>query len=75
MGVSKQAAQKRFVPKAGAEQTPLDMSQGFDRFTQRARNVVVASQNEAVAAGNARIQPEHIVLGLLSEPGAIVPRP
>lgn len=65
MGVSKQAAQKRFVPK-GSE-SDLDPSQGFRRFTPRAKNVVVASQNEAQAAGNGEITPAHIVLGLLSE--------
>src|SRR5919112_2359846 len=37
MGVSKQAAQKRFVPKAGDEPGDLD-PQGFGRFTPRARN-------------------------------------
>src|SRR5215212_6110443 len=41
MGVSKQAAQKRFVPKA---ENDLDASQGFSRFTPRARGVVVAAQ-------------------------------
>src|SRR5690242_17933451 len=38
MGVTKQAAQKRFVPKA--EASPLDPNEGFNRFTPRARNVV-----------------------------------
>jgi ATP-dependent Clp protease ATP-binding subunit ClpA len=42
--------------------------QDFTRFTPRARNVVVASQNETRAAGNAEIRPEHLVLGLLAEP-------
>jgi hypothetical protein len=65
MGVTKQAAQKRFVPKAEVD---LDPAQGFSRFTQRARNVVMAAQNEARAAGNATITPAHLVLGLLSEP-------
>ncbi|MEV4661670.1 Clp protease N-terminal domain-containing protein [Micromonospora echinofusca] len=69
MGVSKQAAQKRFVPKA--DETPLDPQQGFSRFTPRARNVVMASQNEARATGHAEIRPEHLVLGLLSEPEAL----
>ncbi|HEY8481923.1 MAG TPA: Clp protease N-terminal domain-containing protein [Spirillospora sp.] len=66
MGVTKQAAQKRFVPKESVPE--LDPSAGFPRFTQRARNVVVASMNEARAAGNDHIVPAHIVLGLLSEP-------
>ena len=68
MGVTKQAAQKRFVPKG--EPVDLDPSQGFSRFTQRARNVVMAAQNEARAAGNATISPVHLVLGLLTEPEA-----
>ena len=68
MGVSKQAAQKRFVPKGSAEPLDLDPSQGFSRFTPRARNVVVAAQNEARAAANAEIGPAHLVLGLLAEP-------
>jgi len=71
MGVTKQAAQKRFVPKGPSEASDLDPSQGFGRFTARAKNVVMASQNEARAAGNAEIRPEHLVLGLLSEPAAI----
>ncbi|GAA1829789.1 Clp protease N-terminal domain-containing protein [Actinomadura chokoriensis] len=69
MGVSKQAAQKRFVPKDASPD--LDPSQGFSRYTTRARNVVIASQNEARAAGSAQITPAHLVLGLLSEPEAL----
>ncbi|MER7011500.1 Clp protease N-terminal domain-containing protein [Saccharopolyspora sp. NPDC000359] len=67
MGVSKQAAQKRFVPKGPGEVSDLDPSQGFSRFTPRARNIVVQSQKEARDAGNAEIRPEHLVLGLLEE--------
>ena len=72
MGVSKQAAQKRFVAKG--ETVDLDPSQGFSRFTPRARNVVMAAQNEARAAGNATIGPAHLVLGLVTEPEAIAAR-
>ncbi|MFD4604808.1 Clp protease N-terminal domain-containing protein [Streptomyces sp. NPDC058464] len=68
MGVTRQAAQKRFVPK---ESTALDPSQGFDRYTPRAKNVVMAAHNEAVAARNAEGRPEHLVLGLLAEPDGI----
>ncbi|MFI1285742.1 MULTISPECIES: Clp protease N-terminal domain-containing protein [unclassified Streptomyces] len=69
MGVTRQAAQKRFVPKADKEgDAGLDPNQGFARFTPRARNVVVVAQNEARAAGNTEIRTEHLVLGLLSEP-------
>lgn len=65
MGVTKQAAQKRFVPKA--EASPLDPNEGFNRFTPRARNVVVESQNTAHAAGNNQIGPEHILLALFAD--------
>ncbi|KUN78747.1 Clp protease N-terminal domain-containing protein [Streptomyces griseoruber] len=65
MGVTRQAAQKRFVPKESAD---LDPSQGFSRYTPRARNVVMAAHNEAVAARNTEGRPEHLVLGLLAEP-------
>src|SRR4029079_8882396 len=71
MGVTKQAAQKRFVPKDPGVPIDLDPAQGFGRFTPRARNVVVAAQNEAHDAGNVQIRPEHLVVGLLSEPDGI----
>ncbi|MFI6768575.1 Clp protease N-terminal domain-containing protein [Streptomyces sp. NPDC050355] len=70
MGVTRQAAQKRFVPKAPGE-TDLDPNQGFGRYTPRARSVVVAAQNAAHAAGNNEIGTVHLVLGLLTEPEAL----
>src|SRR4051812_39198618 len=63
MGVTKQAAQKRFVLKEA-----LDPEQGFTRFTQRARAVVVAAQEQARTSGNTEIVPAHLVLGLLTQP-------
>ncbi|MDI9976873.1 Clp protease N-terminal domain-containing protein [Rhodococcus sp. IEGM 1307] len=68
MGVTKQAAQKRFVPKDPGQASDLDPNQGFSRFTPRARQVVVIAQNEARAARNAEILPQHLVLGLLADP-------
>ncbi|MET7304612.1 Clp protease N-terminal domain-containing protein [Embleya sp. NPDC005575] len=73
MGVTKQAAQKRFVAKAFGE-ADLDPSQGFGRFTDRARNVVMAAQNEARAAGNPEIAPVHLALGLSAEPEGLAVR-
>ncbi|RSS37542.1 ATP-dependent Clp protease ATP-binding subunit [Streptomyces sp. WAC07061] len=68
MGVTRQAAQKRFVPKADKDgDAGLDPNAGFGRFTPRARNVVISAQNEARAAGNAEIRTEHLLLGLLGE--------
>jgi ATP-dependent Clp protease ATP-binding subunit ClpA len=69
MGVTKQAAQKRFVPRA--EATTLDPEQGFGRFTPRARNAVVAAQNAAHEAANNEITPDHLLLGVLSDPAAL----
>ncbi|MEV5436724.1 Clp protease N-terminal domain-containing protein [Streptomyces sp. NPDC052682] len=68
MGVTRQAAQKRFVPKEGVGPDP---SEGFSRYTPRARNVVMAAHNAAKAAGNSEGVPEHLVLGLLAEPGGL----
>ncbi|MDL5159129.1 Clp protease N-terminal domain-containing protein [Actinomycetospora termitidis] len=72
MGVTKQAAQKRFVPKAGASE--IDPEEGFKRFTPRARSVVVASQEEARTARSAEITPGHLALGLLSQPEGLAIR-
>ncbi|MET9499561.1 Clp protease N-terminal domain-containing protein [Streptomyces sp. NPDC006552] len=69
MGVTRQAAQKRFVPK-GAE-SQIDPEQGFARYTPRARNVVMGAQNEARAAGSTTIGTAHLVLGLLHEPDGL----
>jgi hypothetical protein len=66
LGVSRQAAHKRFVPRppaAGAIEAAV-----YDRFTPRARAVMTASQEEARAAGHDYLGTEHIVLGLLSQP-------
>ena len=69
MGVTKQAAQKRFVPRA--EPTALDPEQGFGRFTPRARNAVVVAQNAAHEAANCEITPDHLLLGVLGDPAAL----
>jgi hypothetical protein len=63
MGVSKQAAQKRFVARADEPG-----GQNFSRFTDRARQVVVQAQNEARLAGCATIQPAHLIIGLIGVP-------
>ena len=63
MGVTKQAAQKRFVPRAeGAG------ARDFARFTDKARRVVVEAQAAARRRRQEQIVPEHLVLGLLTEP-------
>ncbi|MFI9642075.1 Clp protease N-terminal domain-containing protein [Micromonospora sp. NPDC051925] len=73
MGVSKQAAQKRSATKADAA-AAMDPNAGFSRFTPRARNVVIVSQEEARGTGHAEIRPEHLLLGLLAEPEGLAAR-
>ena len=68
MGVTKQAAQKRFVPKSPSDAGALDPNAGFGRFTPRARNVVVVAQNKAHEAGNNEIHTAHLLLALFAEP-------
>jgi hypothetical protein len=64
MGVTKQAAQKRFVAKGDSE----NEAQNFGRYTDRARTVIVTAQAEANAGRSATIAPGHLVLGLLAVP-------
>ncbi|MEU8587192.1 Clp protease N-terminal domain-containing protein [Streptomyces sp. NPDC048664] len=71
MGVTRQAAQKRFVPKESAD---LDPGQGFTRYTPRARAVVMAAHHAAKTGGSAETVPAHLVLGLLTEPEALAAR-
>jgi ATP-dependent Clp protease ATP-binding subunit ClpA len=60
MGVSKQAAQKRFVT--------LWESAEFSRFTQRSRNVLAVAARIAAASGADLIDAAHLAAGLLTEP-------
>jgi len=80
MGVTKQAAQKRFVPKADEWPVPGDeagwqaalaeafRAHPFSRFTPRAKNSISAAADEARERRHDRVIPEHIALGLLHEP-------
>jgi len=67
LGVSKQAAQQRFVPEAG----DLPTHTLFARFTPRARNAVRAASDEARKSSARQVGTEHLVLGLLTEPQGI----
>jgi hypothetical protein len=66
MGMSKQAAQKRFVAQW--------QSADFSRFTQRSRNVLAAAGRIATGAGAGVIGEEHLTAGLLSEPEGLAAR-
>ncbi|MGW2057835.1 Clp protease N-terminal domain-containing protein [Streptomyces sp. NPDC001840] len=71
MGVTRQAAQKRFVTK---DEPAPGANQDFGRFTERARSVVVASQNKAREGGHTQIGTGHLVLGLLDDPEGLAAR-
>jgi ATP-dependent Clp protease ATP-binding subunit ClpA len=66
MGVSKQAAQQRFVPR-GAE----GAKQMFSRFTLRARNVLAAAGR---LAGGGQVDAAELAAGLLAEPEGLAAR-
>jgi ClpA/ClpB-like protein len=77
MGVTKQAAQKRFVAKDTDWQTLLQeafKAHPFARFTDRARRAVQAAQHEARAHRHDHIGTEHLALGLLAEPEGLAVR-
>jgi hypothetical protein len=77
MGVSKQAAQQRFVARGQSgrsAQPALDPSQGFSRFTDDARTVVVTAQERAREAGNDSIGVSHLVLALVADPKGVPAR-
>src|SRR6516164_3144859 len=79
MGVTKQAAQKRFVPRASdwgdllSGAFPPDPVK-FSRFTDRARRAVISARQEAIRRRNDRVLPEHLVLGLLHEQEGLAAR-
>jgi Clp amino terminal domain, pathogenicity island component len=77
MGVTKQAAQKRFVPRDTDWQNLLAEAfhaHPFARFTLRARHTVTAAEEEARALRHDQITPGHLALGLLHEPEGLAAR-
>src|SRR5512133_675107 len=68
MGVTKQAAQKRFVPRSSEEVPELG---NWARFTDRARTAVADSQDKARAGQHARIESGHVLLGPLQDPPSL----
>lgn len=73
MGVTKQAAQKRFAARSasGSAVPAADPQQGFAQFTDRARNAVVAAHNAATQAQHDRVTPVHLLIGLVADPDSI----
>jgi hypothetical protein len=73
MGVSKQAAQKRFVPPSDFDLTDLGGG-AYDRFTDRARRVVKTAHAVARAGQHQEIGSIHLVLGLVAESKGLAAR-
>jgi hypothetical protein len=71
MGVTKQAAQKRFVPRSSSDVPELG---NWSRFTDRARTALSSAQRLAAAARYEQVQPGHILLGLLADPAGVASR-
>ncbi len=67
LGVTRQAAQKRFVDSVGDGVT-------FERFTMRARNALDQAQVVAESLGHNYVGTEHQLLALFDVPGALAGR-
>jgi hypothetical protein len=65
MGVSKQAAQKRFVAR---DDELVPEGQTFSRFTPRARAALAAAGQLAAAAGSDAVDVTHLAAGALVDP-------
>jgi hypothetical protein len=77
LGVTKQAAQKRFVPRARSEHHLLGRGRAesmFERFTEEARSVVVASEEHCRQTGHAEVGTGHILLALIDDPNGLTAR-
>jgi Clp amino terminal domain, pathogenicity island component len=69
IGVTKQAARKRFAPRDVPDTTSGTATRAnvFGRYTDRARHVVVLAQENARQHGHPLINTEHILLGICQE--------
>jgi len=66
MGVTKQAVQKRFVPKE-SEDVDFPERGRLSRFTQRARAVLQRAKAEAESRSQDQVNNLHVLLGLIGE--------
>ncbi|HEX3491715.1 MAG TPA: Clp protease N-terminal domain-containing protein [Streptosporangiaceae bacterium] len=74
LGVSKQAVHKRFSGPIADRLMERDPPPTFERFTARARGVLVATEAAARAQGRAHVEAEHLLLGLYAEPEGLAAR-
>ena len=69
LGVTKQGAQQRFVDRDDA--SPADDEHLLVRYTVRARDSVARAREEASEMGHDYVGTEHLLLGVLADPGAL----
>jgi hypothetical protein len=70
LGVSKQAAQKRFVSVGGEAS-----GEGFlSRFTPRAKEVLSVARDTARRLGQSQVRTEHLAVGLVADPDGLAGR-
>jgi ATP-dependent Clp protease ATP-binding subunit ClpA len=74
LGVTKQAVHKRFASALAAHIVAATPAPTFERFTDRARHVVAASQRVAASLGADAVGTEHLLLALFAEPEGIAGR-
>lgn len=66
MGVSKQAAQQRFVPRQNVGDLGIGSAE-YERFTDRAKRVVDTARAEAERTNHDHVGSLHLLLGLMDE--------
>ncbi len=71
LGVTKQAVHKRFAMPLAERLTAGAGTPTYERFTQRARNVLVAANTAAQASGHLEVGTGHLLLALYGEPDGI----
>jgi ATP-dependent Clp protease ATP-binding subunit ClpA len=71
LGVTKQAVHKRFAGPLAERLAEMTGRPTFERFTIRARSVLVAASAAAEASGHPAIGTEHVLLGLYAEPDGV----
>jgi ATP-dependent Clp protease ATP-binding subunit ClpA len=71
LGVTKQAVHKRFAGPIAERLIAATGRPTFERFTQRARDVLSAAADAAAASGHREIGTGHLLLGLYTGPDGI----
>ena len=71
LGVTKQAVHKRFAGPLALRLAAMTERPTFERFTQRARSVLVAANAAAQVSGRRVVGTEDLLLGLYAEPDGI----